>query len=113
MSKRDEKIALYTKALESIGKKVNDELLLAAVKSCGPSIYLKDAETVAGSDPVELARVRDNFMKKKLGLTDSDEKLDAEIAKVIEQIGKSNRNKYRAVFHYLLVENLGLVSKFV
>lgn len=68
------------------------------------SIYNADASTVAGTDPSELATVRNNFLIKKLGLPDN-EKLDAGIDSVIEQYGRSNRTKYRAVIYYLLTKH--------
>ena len=70
----------------------------------GPSIYKADAETVAGTDQAELDRVKNNFLIKKLGLKDSPE-FDKAIDSVIEQYGKSNRNKYRAVVYYLLTKH--------
>jgi hypothetical protein len=43
---------------------------------------------------------------KKLGLDDSPA-LDAAIKEVCEQLGSANRNKYRAIFYYLLVKKFG------
>ncbi|MFI0491426.1 DUF2853 family protein, partial [Flavobacterium sp.] len=68
---------------------------------CGPSIYNADAATVAGSQQSELDTVKNNFLIKKLGLTDGED-LDKAIDAVMEQYGRSNRNKYRAVVYYLL-----------
>lgn len=48
---------------------------------------------------------------KKLGLADSP-KLDKAMESVVEKLGKSNRNKYRAQFYYLLVKELGQESKY-
>ncbi|MGC6284711.1 MAG: DUF2853 family protein [Polaribacter sp.] len=81
----------------------NTELLTAVTKGLGPSIYKKDAETVSGSDPRELETVKNNFLIKKLGLADTPE-LDEKIGEVMERIGKSERNKYRAVVYYMLVK---------
>ncbi|WP_438978080.1 DUF2853 family protein [Polaribacter sp.] len=81
----------------------NTELLAAVTKGLGPSIYKADAETVSGSDAKELATVKNNFLIKKLGLTDSKE-LDEGIEEVMERIGKSERKKYRAVVYYMLVK---------
>ena len=39
-------------------------------------------------------------------------KLDKAIDTVIEKVGKSNRNKYRAIVYYLLVKELGQESKY-
>ncbi len=102
MSKLDDKIALYSKEMTKLGIKVDDVLLRAVTKGCGPSIYNRDSETVSGSDKSELDRVKKNFMEKKLGLSGSD--LDEGIAHAIDKIGKSNRNKYRAIFYYLIVK---------
>ena len=77
----------------------------------GPSIFKTDAETVSGTDERELATVKNNFLIKKSGLSDG-EKLDNEISVVMDKVGKSNRNKYRAIIYYLLVIELGLESKY-
>lgn len=102
MSKRDELIAKYAGDIkEKIGQEPDMDLLTKVTIGCGPSIYNADASTVSGSDQSELDTVKNNFLIKKLGLADSPE-LDEAIGKVIEQYGKSNRNKYRAVVYYLL-----------
>lgn len=103
MSKFDEKVALYKKFMDDRDIRSNTELLTAVTKGLGPSIYKADAETVSGSDPKELETVKKNFLIKKLGLEDGPE-LDEKIGEVIERIGKSERNKYRAVFYYMLVK---------
>jgi len=111
MSKFDEKLALYESEFKSLGIKYDALLLKAVTKGLGPSIYKSDAEKVSGSDTKELETVKKNFLIKKLGLTDSP-KLDVAIEKVVETLGKSNRNKYRALFYYLLVKELGQESKY-
>lgn len=102
MSARQELIAKYaTDLAEKCGVTPDMDLLTKVTIGCGPSIYNKDAATVAGSQQAELDTVKNNFLIKKLGLTDGPE-LDAAITSVIEQYGKSNPNKYRAVVYYLL-----------
>ncbi|MGY0407101.1 MAG: DUF2853 family protein [Polaribacter sp.] len=103
MSKFDEKVVLYKKFMDDRNLRSNTELLTAVTKGLGPSIYKADAETVSGSDPKELATVKNNFLIKKLGLADGAA-LDAGIAEVMEKIGKSERKKYRAVVYYMLVK---------
>ena len=103
MNKFDEKVALYKKFMDDRDIRSNSELLTAVTKGLGPSIYKKDAETVSGSDPRELETVKNNFLIKKLGLADTPE-LDEKIGEVMERIGKSERNKYRAVVYYMLVK---------
>jgi len=111
MSKFDEKVAQYEGSMKDLGISFNADLFSKVTKGLGPSIYKKDAETVSGSDPKELETVKKNFLMKKLGLPDSP-KLDNAIEKVIEKMGKSNRNKYRAIVYYLLVKELGQESKY-
>lgn len=105
MSKREELIAKYAADLkEKCGVTADMDLLTKVTIGCGPSIYNSDASTVSGTDDAELATVKNNFLIKKLGLNDSAD-LDKGIAAVIEQYGKSNRNKYRAVVYYLLTKH--------
>jgi len=103
MSKFDEKVTLYKQFMDDRNLRSNTELLAAVTKGLGPSIYKADSETVSGSDAKELATVKNNFLIKKLGLTDSKE-LDEGIEEVMERIGKSERKKYRAVVYYMLVK---------
>ena len=81
MSKRDELIAKYADDLKNkIGVTPDMDLLTKVTIGCGPSIYNKDSSTVAGSDQSELETVKNNYLIKKLGLSDGPE-LDAAIAK--------------------------------
>lgn len=110
MSKRDELIAKYASDLkEKCGVDADMDLLTKVTIGCGPSIYNADASTVSGSDESELATVKNNFLIKKLGLSESDD-LDGAINSVMETYGKSNRNKYRAVVYYLLTKHFGKES---
>jgi len=95
MSKRDELITKYADDLKNKLKVTPDmDLLTKVTIGCGPSIYNRDSSTVSGSDESELATVKNNFLIKKLGLSDSAA-LDEGIAKVMDQYGSSERNKYR------------------
>tara|TARA_R110001583_G_scaffold145635_2_gene297590 strand:- start:21690 stop:22025 length:336 start_codon:yes stop_codon:yes gene_type:complete len=111
MSKFDEKLALYQGEMKKLGISFDADLLTKVTKGLGPSIYKADAETVSGSDKKELETVKKNFLLKKLGLSDGP-KLDNALDAVIEKVGKSNRNKYRAIVYYLLVKELGQESKY-
>jgi hypothetical protein len=110
MNKRDELIEKYASDLrEKCSVKPDVDLLRKVTIGCGPSIYNKDSSTVSGTDESELDTVRNNFLIKKLGLSGND-KLKEGIDKVLEQYGRSNRNKYRAVVYYLLVKHFGKES---
>jgi hypothetical protein len=112
MSKRDELIAKYAADLkEKCGVSPDMDLLTKVTKGCGPSIYNSDASVVAASDKEELTRIKANLLVKKLGLQNGAD-LDAGIAAVVDQYGRSNRNKHRAVFYYLLVKHFGRESAY-
>jgi hypothetical protein len=107
MSKRDDLIAKYAADMkEKMGMDADMDLLTKVTIGCGPSIYNKDSSVVSSGDQAELDRVKNNFLIKKLGMTDSAD-LDAGIKAVVEKYGASNRNKYRAVFYYLLTKHFG------
>ena len=110
MGKRDELIAKYADDLTNKCKMTPDMALLTKVTvGCGPSIYDNDASTVAGSDAGELETIKRNFLIKKLGLPDSPKLMEA-ISAVIDTYGRSDRNKYRAVVHYMLTRHFGKES---
>tara|TARA_B100000378_G_C17945566_1_gene378256 strand:- start:78 stop:416 length:339 start_codon:yes stop_codon:yes gene_type:complete len=105
MSKRDDLIVKYAADLkDKCGVNPDMDLLTKVTVGLGPSIYNADSSTVSGSDEKELATVKNNFLIKKLGLSESDD-LDGAIASVMETYGISNRNKYRAVVYYLLTKH--------
>ena len=93
----------YKAEFKKLGVSFDEDLLTKVAKGCGPSIYNKDASTVAGSDPKELATVKNNFLIGKLGMKDGADS-DKGISKVIDTFGSSNKNKYRAMFYYMLTK---------
>ena len=110
MSKKVEKIALYSASAKELKLDLSDDLIIKVTTGLGPSIYKKDAETVSCSDSSELDTVKKNFLQKKLGLTASDAELDAAIKKACEAMGSSNKYKYRALFYALLAKEFGKES---
>jgi hypothetical protein len=105
MSKRDELITKYAADLKDKCSVTPDmDFLTKVTVGCGPSIYNKDASTVSGTDQKELDTVKNNFLIKKLGLSDGAE-LDKAIDSVMDTYGRSNKNKYRAVVYYLLAKH--------
>ncbi|MEQ1542753.1 MAG: DUF2853 family protein [Novosphingobium sp.] len=81
----------------------DDGIIGGIVRYCGIALRNRDSSLVSFSDPTELARVRNNFLKKKLGLTHADSVLDAAIAKVGETM-KADRTKNRVTVYYLLAD---------
>ncbi len=74
----------------------------------GIALQSRDASLVSCSDDSELERVRTGFAAKKLGLSEAD--ADAGIKAVCEAM-KSDRQKNRVTFYYLLAEKTGTLSK--
>ena len=110
MGKRDDLIAKYADDLkEKCGITPDMDLLKKVTFGCVPSSYDADASTVASSQEGELETVKNNFLIKKLGLSDGPELMEA-IDSVIETYGKSERNKYRAVVYYMLTKHFGKES---
>jgi hypothetical protein len=112
MSKRDELIAKYAEEFKKMSISFDNDLLTKVTVGLGPSIYNDDSSTVSCSDEFELQRLIDNFLVKKLGLKKSNEEMMAAAKEVCAQLGTSNRNKYRAMFYYLLVKKFNLESAY-
>ena len=110
MSKRDELVVKYAAHVkEKFNAQPDHELLHKVARGLGPAIYNRDAATVSGSDEKELQTVKNNFLIKKLGLKDSPQLMDA-INSVMDQYGKSERTKYRAVVYYMLTKHFNKES---
>ncbi|WP_027135085.1 DUF2853 family protein [Geminicoccus roseus] len=72
-------------------------------------LHNMDTRYVACSDPAERDRIRENFLKKKLGLDGDD--LDDVIMSVCQKM-KGDRLKSRLTFYYLLAEHYGRLDEF-
>lgn len=110
MGKRDELIEKYADDLRNkCGMQPDMDLLTKVTIGCGPAIYNADASTVAAGQPSEIETVKNNFLIKKLGLSDSPQ-LDEAINAVLTTYGQSERNKYRAVVYYMLTKHFSKES---
>lgn len=89
----------------------DEKAIAGIVRHCGIALRNRDSSLVSFSDREELARVREGFLKKKLGLTASDEELDAAIAAVGETM-KADRTRNRVTVYYLLADRFGQLSQF-
>lgn len=89
----------------------DEKVVKAIVRYCGIALQKVDSSLVSFSDSKETDRVRENFLKKKLGLTNSDADLDAAIASVGERM-KADRTKNRVTVYYLLAEHFGQLGIF-
>lgn len=98
----------YSADVAKFTSNVNEAAVKAIVKYCGIALQNKDSSLVSGSDPKELATVRDGFAAKKLGLDASA--ADAGIQAVVAKM-KADRTKSRVTFYYLLAEATGTLGK--
>lgn len=98
----------YLDDVRKYAPQASEAAVAAIVKYCGIALRNADSALVSGSDPQELATVRDGYAAKKLGL--SAAAADAGIAKVIEKM-KGARQKSRVTFYYLLAEATGTLDK--
>ncbi len=111
MSKFDDVVAKAADQLKKVGVSADEALLRAVAKSQGPSIYLRDASLVSCGDNVELKRVEDNFIVKKLAVTD-EKKIKKALEGACDKF-KSERQKLRVAFYYYIVKELKKESVFV
>lgn len=89
----------------------DDGIIAGIVRYCGIALQKRDSSLVSMSDPAETGRVRENFLKKKLALSDSDDILNAAIAEVGERM-KGENFKNRVTVYYLLAEKFGMLDIF-
>jgi len=101
MSKRDDIIEAMIIEAKKLDLTISDELIGKVAVGLGPSIYNKDSSSVACSQKSELETVKNNFLKKKLGLTLDDAELDSAIKEVCTQLS-ATRNKKRILVYALL-----------
>lgn len=110
MSKRDELIEKYAADVkDKFGETPNMDLLTKVTIGLGPSIYNADSSKVSGTDEKELSTVKNNFLIKKLGMSDSAALMEG-INSVLTKYGSSNKNKHRAVVYYMLAKHFGKES---
>lgn len=89
----------------------DDAVIAKIVSYCGIALRTRDASMVSFSDKTETDRVREKFCKKKLALEDSDDVIDAAIAKVGERMSDT-KYRNRVTVYYLLAEHFGKLGLF-
>jgi outer membrane protein OmpA-like peptidoglycan-associated protein len=89
----------------------DENVVQAIVRYCGIALQSRDGQLVAMSDKKERETVRENYLKKKLGLSQSDDVLDDAVIAVGQRM-KEDRTKNRVTVYYLLAEHFGLLSAF-
>jgi uncharacterized protein DUF2853 len=89
----------------------DDAAIQGVVRHLGIALRAKDSSLVACTDKGERERVRDHFLKKKLGLALDDAELDRGVADVCQRM-HGDRDKPRVTLYYLLAEKYGKLSLF-
>jgi hypothetical protein len=75
----------------------------AIIKHLGIALQKRDSSLVACADKSERDRIREHFLKKRLGLKNSDAELDKAIVDVCQKM-HGDHDKSRVAFYYLLAE---------
>jgi len=89
---------------------VNEAALAGMERTYRLVLSKPDSRYVACSDPEERNYIRENFLKKKLGLSSGD--LDGAIKSTCEAM-KDHHNKSRLTFYYLLAEHFNKLDQFI
>lgn len=93
----------YKVALAKYISSVHEGALQGMARTYGLVLSKQDSLLVSCDDEADKANVRENFLKKKLGLTQGDAALEAVIEEVYVKI-KDERMKSRLVFYCFLAE---------
>jgi hypothetical protein len=99
----------YADDIKRYQPNVDDKAVAAIVKHLGIALKSPDASLVSCSSKEELEIVRESWLKKKLGLTDDNAKLDKLISDICATM-KAETRKSRVTFYYLVAEKAGKLS---
>ena len=100
----------YSADIKRYTANVDEKAVAGIVKHLGIALRSKDASSVAVSSRDEMARVRESWLKRKLGLTQPDGELDR-ITKAVGDQMKADHIKHRVTFYYLLAEKAGRLAE--
>lgn len=101
----------YLADIKKYADKVDEDAVAGMMKTYRLVLSDPDTAAVAFGDDEEKATVRQNFLKKKLGLTLPDEELD----KAIDAVGakmKGVTRKSRLTIYYLLADHFDKLNVF-
>jgi outer membrane protein OmpA-like peptidoglycan-associated protein len=89
-----------------------DEKVVGKIVSyLGIALRNRDSSLVSFSDPEEVGRVRERYLRKKLALSDSDDVLNAGLDWV-KDLMSDDRTKNRVTVYYLLAHYFGKLDLF-
>lgn len=102
----------YTEDVKKYAPFADAAAVAGIVKHLGIALRGRDSSLVSAGDAEELKRVREGFMKKKLGLMQNDDELDAAVQEVMKTMA-GEHNKSRVTVYYLLAEKFGKLGLFL
>lgn len=102
----DKHLPYFKNITEKYDAKADEAVVMTITKYLGASLNDRDSKYVSCTDETERNTVRDNFLKKKLGLSGDVAELDAKVMAVCTEM-KPQRMKDRVTFYYLLAKNEG------
>lgn len=89
----------------------DENVVGAIIKYLGIALHNRDSSLVSFSDPVEVGRVRDGFLRKKLALSGPDDVLN-EGLDWVKGLMTGDRTKNRVTVYYLLAHFFGKLDLF-
>ena len=98
----------YAADITKFTASVDSDAVESIVNYLGIALRTRDSQLVSATDPDELARIREGFAVKKLGL--APEVADSAIKSVVDRMMGDN-SKNRVTFYYLLAETTGTLGK--
>jgi uncharacterized protein DUF2853 len=101
----------YLDEVRKYDKKASEDVVRKFEKYLGIALRNRDSRFVAASNKKELGTVRNNFLKKKLGLKGTDAELDKIVEHVARQMS-GQRMKGRLTFYYLCAKKADKLSVF-
>ncbi len=94
----------YIEHIKKYTNPVNEAAVEGIVKHLGIALRNRDSSYVASTDPEEMKRVRESWLKKKLALPGTDAELDKAVHAVTDKM-HADRLKDRVTVYYLLAEH--------
>ena len=101
----------YFADVKEYASSYDEAAITGIVRYLGIALTKKDSSLVSSSDPKEVARLRANFLVKKLALPD-DDKLDEAITEVLGKM-KGDRTKQRVTVYYMLADHFDKLDMFI
>ncbi len=90
--------AEYVGGVGEYASSVDEAAVEGVTKHLGIALRSRDSSLVSCTDQVERDRVRDSFLKGKLGLTSADGDLDAAVLEICDRMS-GDTNKSRVTFY--------------